>query len=170
MRDHLPNHFGQGPTEILPQRRAAVWAAVCAAGIFGAGCHSTPPFQFDALDVAPVQEQLAEFSLGQYAIPVPVRAKEDGDISQRSNRVELEFALYALVSPSQVKHLADHWQRHQGKIRDRVIFVCRSASLAELSEPDMVTLKTRLTDAVRAQIGDREIRRLLVSEMRSQEI
>ena len=40
------------------------------------GCSSKPAFEFDKLDLVPVEEGLTEFSLGKYTIPIPTVAHE----------------------------------------------------------------------------------------------
>ncbi|HEY4233039.1 MAG TPA: flagellar basal body-associated FliL family protein, partial [Lacipirellulaceae bacterium] len=123
-----------------------------------------------ALDLTPAQDELSEFSLGHYSIPIPI-AKSDGpNEGENRNRLQLTFDLYALVTPSYESQMNDSWQRHQGNIRDCVIRVCRNASLEELQEPELATLKSHLTDAVQDQLGPKSIHRLLISEVATKEL
>jgi flagellar basal body-associated protein FliL len=78
--------------------------------------------------------------------------------------------LYALVRPENKSHIADDWARHEGKIRDHVIRVCRNASVDELQEPELSTLKARLMDALAAQMGENDLRQLLITEVVSQKL
>jgi hypothetical protein len=135
-----------------------------------AGCGSRSEFEFDALDLAPPQEELAEFSLGEYRIPIPVA--EDRGESQLTyrHRFQFDFELHALVSPAGQSQVADAWARHEGKIRDQVIRVCRNATVDELQEPELATLKARLMDALASQMGDKQVRQLLLTEVASQEL
>ena len=48
--------------------------------------------------------------------------------------------------------------------------VCRSASLDELQEPELATLKARLTDVLTAQLGEKPLRQLVINEVVSQEL
>src|SRR6478736_6756359 len=125
-------------------RRAPWSAAVCAGALFAAGCSSPPAFQFDKLDISVTRDSLSEFSLGKYKIPIPIANDRTDDHGKWSNRLEFDFELFALVAPAEASRLADSWERHEGKIRDRVIQVCRNASLDELQEPELSTLKSRL--------------------------
>jgi hypothetical protein len=129
------------------------------------GCGSKSRFQFDELDLVPAQEELTEFSLGKYAIPIPVAEGIDGEAQSKRNAVEFGFELIAVVKREHESRIVDSWERHEGKIRDRVIRVCRNASLNDLEE-----LKAHLMDAVQAQLGDKEIRQLVIAEVNSQEI
>jgi len=145
---------------------AACAAAVCLAG--GCGSHST--FEFDALDLAPPQEELSEFLLGQYSIPIPVAEQRGSKVLGHRTRFQLDFALYALVRPENKSTIADDWARHEGKIRDHVIRVCRNASVDELHEPELLTLKARLMDVLASQIGKQDVRQLLITEVMSQKL
>jgi hypothetical protein len=126
------------------------------------GCGSKSGFQFDELDMAPAHEELTEFSLGKYAIPIPVLEAESGESLERRNRVQFDFELIAVLKRDQKSRVADSWERHEGKIRDRVIRVCRNASL-----DDMEDLRANLMDAVQDQLGHKEIRQLVISEVKS---
>jgi flagellar basal body-associated protein FliL len=141
-------------------------AAVCLAG----GCTSQSSFEFDSLDLAPPQEELSEFSLGTYAIPIPVVVERTPNELEHRNRFQLDFQLVALVTPEHKAQLADDWARHEGKIRDHVIRVCRNASVDELQEPEFSTLKAQLMDALAAQIGEKQVRQLLITDPVSQEL
>ena len=148
--------------------RMALLASFVCAGLVG--CESRTAFEFDALDLTPAQDEMAEFSLGHYAIPIPI-AKPDGSSDGESrNRLVLTFDLFALVSPSEVPVLTDSWQRHEGNVRDCILRVCRNASTEELQEPELATLKSHLTDAVQDQLGSKSIHRLLISEVTSKEL
>jgi hypothetical protein len=139
--------------------------ALVLASVACGGCESKSRFQFDELDLVPAQEELSEFSLGKYAIPIPIAEPGDGEADHKRNAVEFGFELIAVVKREHESRIADSWQRHEGKIRDRVIRVCRNASLDDLEE-----LKAHLMDAVQAQLGDKEIRQLVIAEVNSHEI
>jgi flagellar basal body-associated protein FliL len=142
--------------------------AAFAAGVLvaaSAGCGAKDEFAFDELDLTPAQDELIEFSLGKYSIPIPLLQATMMDEGLKRNRVEFSFALYALVSAECKSRLASQWKRHEGKLRDRIILICRNATADELQEPELATLKSHLTDAVQAELGSQCIRRLLVSEV-----
>ncbi len=113
---------------------------------------------------------MTEFPLGRYTVPIPMVDNETEDHPVRTNRIEFSFQLYALVTSDQRSSLADAWARHEGKIRDRVIRVCRNASLAELQEPELSTLRAHLADAVQTEVGARGVRRILMTEVICQEL
>jgi len=147
---------------------AAVAAALLAVSL--AGCDSTPTYEFDELDSTPAQDDLIEFSLGTYVIPIPLVRSYEAGAGPKRNRVEFSFELHALITGDYQSELARMWDRHEGMIRDRVILVCRNATAEELQEPELATLKSHLTDAVQAELGSKRIRRLLISEVDTRQL
>jgi hypothetical protein len=133
------------------------------------GCKPRTAYEFDALDFTPTQDELGEFSMGHYDIPIPLAA--DGTVESESrNRVIISFDLFALVAPQDESQMKDSWQRHEGNVRDSVIRVCRSASPEELQEPELVTLKSHLADSVQEEMGNKSVHRLLLSEVTTKEL
>jgi hypothetical protein len=151
-------------------RNGCLVTLLCLASLWPSGCSSPAPYEFDAMDLTPTQDEMIEFSLGHYAIPIPVvRPYEKGDVQSR-NRVVFVFELYALIGRDFEAEMRGSWERHEGKIRDRVIRVCRTASLEDLQEPEFATLKAHLTDAVQSQLGRRGVRRLLMADVALREL
>jgi hypothetical protein len=153
--------------------RITTLLAILAAGLILAatsGCRSKESYAFDELDLTPAQDELIEFSLGKYVIPIPLVKSTGMDEGLKRNRVEFSFALHALVTSDGKKQLAAQWKRHAGKLRDRIILVCRNATIGDLQEPELATLKSHLTDAVQAELGSRSVRRLLISEVISRKL
>jgi flagellar basal body-associated protein FliL len=146
-------------------RQAWQSAALLAGLVAAAGCGTKSHFQFDELDLVPAQEELTEFSLGTYVVPIPVAEGIQADAAPKRNAVEFGFELIAVVKRDQKSRIADSWERHEGKIRDRVIRECRRSSL-----DDLETLKAHLMDAVQSQLGEREIRQLVIADVKSEGI
>lgn len=130
-----------------------------------AGCGTRSTFEFDELDLVPAQEELTEFSLGRFTVPIPEAHKHSGSDRPHGNQVQFEFELHALVTRDQHSRIAEAWERHQGKFRDRVIRACRNSSLDDLQE-----LKAHLMDAVQAQLGNKEVRQLLITDVKSEQL
>ena len=148
----------------------AVALASCAALllVFG-GCSSAPTFEFDEMDLVAAEEKFTEFPLGRFKVPIPAPENRLERRAATRNRVQVDFQLFALVEPIHKSHIEVSWKRHEGMIRDRVIRVCRNATLEELHEPELETLKARLMDAIGPQLGD-ELQQLLITEVISHEI
>jgi hypothetical protein len=133
------------------------------------GCGSEPAFEFDELDLVAAEEELEEFSLGEYAIPIPAATKgADGKVPTH-NRLQMDFELFALVSPHEKLRLSDAWERHEGMIRDHVIRVCRNSPLEVLHEPELGTLKAKLKDALGPHFGH-DLHQLLITDVVTHEI
>src|SRR3954462_7424153 len=99
----------------------------CAMDVLGCvanGCKSKARFRLDGIDVLPPVEELKEFSLGQYQIPIPIVDDRNQAKLTRHNSYQFDFTLYALVSPKEKSRIEDAWERHEGQIRDQVINVC----------------------------------------------
>ena len=105
--------------------RACGIALVALLGIAIGGCKPRTAYEFDALDFTPAQDELSEFSLGHYDIPIPV-AKSDGDGESR-NRLEFTFDLYALVAPSyesEMHEVVGAARRKNPRLRDSRLPQC----------------------------------------------
>jgi hypothetical protein len=164
-----PQAVAHGDRAIWKNTRRPLSVVGCIILVIG-GCNSPPEFEFDELDLVPTQEELAEFSLGEYRIPIPVTTYQADSRATQRNGFQLEFELFALVSPHEKSQITEAWDRHQGKIRDRVIRICRNSSIDELQEPELATLKGRLMDALAPQLGENEVRQLLITEIVSQQL
>jgi len=140
-------------------------AALTAAGTLAGGCSSKSPYEFDELDLTPAQDELTEFSLGEYSIPIPIVQSYGQNGGSAHNSIEFSFQLHALITGDYESQLDEVWKRHEGTIRDRIILVCRNATMDELQEPELASLKSHLTDAVQAELGPKTIRRLLITEV-----
>ena len=135
-----------------------------AVALMSTGCGGEPSTRFAHLELLPPEEELFEFPFGKFAIPIPAVKDEDGKLP-RTNRLHLEFSLHAVISPADEAYLADTWQHHEGRIRDRLIHVCRNASYEDLGEPGLITLKARMLDSVQPLIGPDRVRRLLIEDV-----
>lgn len=150
-------------TRSLIQSVFVTFTVVCAL----AGCSSPSEFNYDALDLVPPHEELLELDLGKYSIPIPV-IEDRTHSAVHQTRLQLDFELYALVRPNKKSAVLDSYSRHEGKIRDHVIRVCRNASVEDLQEPELSTLKARLMDALATEMGRDDVRQLLITEVVSQ--
>jgi hypothetical protein len=136
--------------------------------IVAGGCGPHETFEYDSLDLDPPQEELTEFSLGTYSIPIPIAEERGAKVARHRTRFQLDFELHALVEPAKKSSIADSWAKHEGKIRDHVIRVCRNASVEDLRDPELSTLKARLMDALAAQMDKLDVRQLLMTDVVSQ--
>ncbi len=160
----------RGYSVLLRVSRLLVLGALAIVCCLVSGCSSKPAFKFDQMDLLPAEEELSEFPLGEYQIPIPLAERSSTDKLARRNRLRFDFDLYALVSPKEKSQFEAAWDRHEGVIRDLVISICRRATIDELREPELATLKARLTDVLAAQLGEKRLRQLLITDIASQEL
>jgi hypothetical protein len=150
--------------------RVAIGMACALSCLAAGGCGSEAPFKFDELDLVAAKEELEEFSLGEYAIPIPATAAAGADgKAPAQNRVQMDFELFALVSPHEKSKFSDAWERHEGMIRDQVIRVCRNSPPEVLHEPELGTLKAKLKDALGPHFGH-DVHQLLITDVVTREI
>jgi|tagenome__1003787_1003787.scaffolds.fasta_scaffold20339056_2 hypothetical protein len=143
------------------------WVVACAL----VGCQSKSSFKFDLMDQLPPEETLNEFPLGDYKIPISVVIEDRAQNKlTRRNRLELDFKLFALVSPKEKPQIEEAWGHHEGQIRDDVMNVCRCASIDELQEPELTTLKARLADVLTAKLGEKPLRALVINQIVTQQL
>lgn len=114
-----------------------------------AGCGSAPdPEELTELELVPTRPETREIDFGMYNVPVPGQTldEEQGEVLSY-NYLQLRFKLVGIVEPNDESETTRLAERHRGELRDRVINVCRNASLQELQDPELVTLKLSLIDA-----------------------
>jgi hypothetical protein len=158
------------PTNTQWPRAAVLWIMTALISLGTNGCGSQPEFDFEKFELVSAQEGFTEFSLGKYTVPIPTVELQPNRPPIQRNRLEFDFRLFAVVPLDEQSKIEDDWKRHEGKIRDQVIRVCRHASVDDLLEPELTTLKARLSSALRPQLGDYQLRQLLITEAVSQEI
>lgn len=129
-----------------------------------AGC-SKPVEYFEEMKMMPTKEKLLEFPLGHFDVPIPVQPSSETTEWTHGNTVHIGFKLYAVIHPSDEKAIVKSWSHHEWNFRDDVLQICRSATLSELIEPGLSTLKGRLTEAAGRRLGGGRIRRLVMSEV-----
>jgi len=132
------------------------------------GCQEAEEFELEGLEMPPIEEELTELPLGDYHIPIPLVEEVTSGGIKRRHRMQLDFLLHVLVKSSERSEVEKAWERHEGTIRDQVIRVCRKATLQELQEPDLATLKARLMQALAGPTGQKDLRHLLITEVVSQ--
>lgn len=134
------------------------------------GCGSEPTLRLEHLELLPDEEDTVEFPLGDFDVPIPESIAETDDSRVPRNFMQLEFSLYAEIVPAGQAQLSGIFSRHEGKIRDRVIQVFRNASVEELDEPNLLTVKSRLLEATEPILGLNMVRRMIIPSMQKYEL
>src|SRR5262249_57033249 len=93
--------------------RVALLLAIGVLGCAVSGCKSKATFQLDGIDVLPPVEELKEFPLGEYQIPISIVDDRNQTKLTRHNRLQFDFKLYALVSPKEKSQIEDAWGRYE---------------------------------------------------------
>ncbi|MGL4512226.1 MAG: hypothetical protein ACRCT8_03990 [Lacipirellulaceae bacterium] len=149
-----------------PLRRQATPASGCAAAAavlcaLVAGCgEAKKELVFDEISRLPQREQLVELRLGRFSIPAPLPLGDAQRDTIDLHTVRLDFDLVAIVDPSDAKRVKALRKANQGRMRERVIQVCRGSTREELFEPEWTTLKAHLLDAVQPMLGGMAVKRL----------
>ena len=106
-----------------------------------------------------------EVSMGQYSIPIAARPGGIGRTSNKITWVQLKFDMYAVLNPIEKSEFEDAWQRSQGMFHDEVIEVCRNATLDEIADSRITTIKSRMTEVAKSIFGENRIRQLLCTNI-----
>lgn len=134
-------------------------AVLVASTVFGCA-EKEADVLLDDISVLPAREELVEVPLGAFMIPVPVVLDEATPRLEADNLIQLDFDLVAVVEPDHKKRIERYLERHEGRVRDEVIRVCRNTARDDLMESEWSTLKAHLLDAVQPLLGGLGIRRL----------
>lgn len=125
--------------------------------------------KFGHLELLPSEEGMLEVSLGQYRVPVPTDAAKLNGVEARS-RIQLNFTLLAELEPENADSVASAYETAEGRIRDAVISSCRRATLNDLEEPNLLTLKIDMLDAIELLVGPDRIHKLVMPDVQQQEL
>ena len=145
-------------------------SATCAAGLLvvaAVGCGSKDDFEFDELDMTPAQDELIEFSLGKYVIPIPLLQVVDVGRWPQAKPRRVRVRAATPWSPADCKKQP---RRHSGS-GTKASSATASFSFAATRPPRICRNPSSprsspiLTDAVHAELGSNCIRRLLISEV-----
>ncbi len=128
------------------------------------GCGSEPASPFARFERLPSVKQLVTVPLGFYLVPVPVGRGESIDDRPLHGQVQLEFELHAAVLPKHESWLAESYERHEGRLHDSVIQICRDTPVEDLLDPTLTTLKAHLTDTLQHYFPRATIERLHLND------
>ncbi len=127
------------------------------------GCGASQPSPFERFERLPTVQQLETVDLGEFVVPVPVEVSSDAS-PIAPTQVQIEFFLHAAVLPEHLRSLKSNTVRLEGRLRDKVIEVCRNTAVEDLLDPQLTTLKARLADSLTPFIGDAHIERIHIAD------
>ena len=125
---------------------------------------------FDEISRMPLREELIEIELGKFFVPVPIVLESATERFEPDNLIQIEFTLFAVVDPDRVSMVKRVRERNEGRIRNRVIRVCRNTPRDDLLEPELTTLKAHLLDDLQPLIGGPAVRRVGVRHVTLDEL
>jgi hypothetical protein len=131
------------------------------------GCSEPAASELSAMEPLQEKERLAEVEVGAFRIPlvaVDQRQGEEEYVPDR-NALLLRFQLFVLVPPHHESDVAGRIHSHGARLREEVIRTCRKATLEELDEPELVTLKSELRKVLGRYFGPEHLRQVVVTNV-----
>lgn len=129
-------------------------------GLGGCGGEQAPrlvdyleDLEFDAPTSATV-----EVPLGSYHIPVAIPVPGKKDLAWR----RLKFSLFAVTDENRQDSLLEVWEVRKGPFQDEVLRIVRNVTTDELEDPRLSSVKMRLTDMARTQLGESRVQQLVI--------
>ncbi|MEO2045132.1 MAG: hypothetical protein ABGX16_00985 [Pirellulales bacterium] len=113
--------------------------------------------------VAPLNSTV-EVPLGEYSIPISVLPNDENqEVAIRW--ICMKFELHAVVTNENQSRVEAALSQNRGLYRDGVLKICRSATLDDVTHPNLTAIKLRLTDLSRTLLGKKDIRQLLCTSI-----
>lgn len=112
-------------------------------------------------------EEVSHIHLGDYRIPIAVLVERETDHDPAPVWMKLQFSLYAETAPEHSAAVEAALERRQGAIRNAVLEICRSASVDEVLDPRLASVKSRMSEATKSLLGDDRIRALIMGQIQT---
>lgn len=143
------------PTPPKRRRHQLRWTAVALMSMFlVTGCaEQSSQTVFDEISRMPTREELIEIDFGHFIVPVPVVLESATGRFEPDNLMQIQFQLFGVMDPEHLSLVESRMRHNAGRLRDRVITVCRSTTRDDLMEPLLATLKAHLLDAIQPLLG-----------------
>jgi hypothetical protein len=156
---HAPRSTPPDPRPHAPWGGRFAAAFACAV-LVGCGGSEPTKIEFDEISRLPHRERQVEVRLGRFVIPAPLTLNDTRRETVELHLLRVSFDLYAMVDPEDVKQVKNFRKANEGRMRERVIQVCRGTTREDLFEPEWTTLKAHLLDAVQPMLGGAAVKRL----------
>lgn len=113
--------------------------------------------------VAPLNSTV-EVPLGEYSIPISVLSDDENqEIAIRW--IRMKFKLHAVVTNENQSRVEVALTQNRGLYHDGVLKICRSATLDDITHPNLTAIKLRLTDLSKNLLGKKDIHQLLCTSI-----
>lgn len=116
--------------------------------------HAEPAEPVDEQE--PVKKEQAEVNLGQFG----VSAFQPGS----GSTLRIDFRLFGMVAARDEKEFTKLKEENLHRFRDQVIITLRSAEPADLTDPDLSTIKRRIVDRSNRVLGKSLLRGVVFSD------
>ncbi|WP_145063525.1 hypothetical protein [Adhaeretor mobilis] len=144
------------------------WVLLLVLALPGCGGEEVPRLvdYFDDLEFDAPTDATVEVAVGRYRVPVsvPDRSKPEPEWRQ------LKFALYVVTAETKKKSLAEAFEGRRGPFQDSVLKIVRNVTADELEDPRLASVKMRLTDMARMQLGEHRVQQLVIVELLDESI
>lgn len=148
-------------------KRISLNLTILTALVVVTGCGEPPVSEFPTAEPLQDKERLAEVEVGDFRIPlvaVDQRQAAERYLSER-NSLLFRFRLYVLVPPHRENDVAGRIRSHGARLREEVIRTCRKATLDELDDPELATLKGELREILGRYFGPKHLRQVVVTHV-----
>lgn len=108
-----------------------------------------------------------DIDLGEFAAPMPGIGQNVLGVHSLHNLMQIRFTMRIEPVKGAITQAIDRAERMRGALRHRVIGVCRITRAEDLAEPDLMTFKSKLLDALEPIFGRDQIARITVSDLRT---
>ncbi|MEQ8838591.1 MAG: hypothetical protein RID07_17435 [Lacipirellulaceae bacterium] len=129
-------------------------------GMGGCGSEQAPRLvdYLEDLEFDAPADATVEVPLGSYHVPVAIPTRGKEDLTWR----RLKFSLYAVTEANREKSLLEVLEHRKGPFQDEVLRIVRNVTTDELEDPRLSSVKMRLTDMARAQLGESRVQQLVI--------
>ncbi len=134
------------------------------------GCSESVENVFDKYEIVQADNKQIEYFVGKFMIPIPDTRSFGAAGEVNRNFMQVDFELYVLITPDTEATIHAIWQQHEGKIRYKIIQVCRNSKQLDFIEQDLLTIKAKLVDVVRDYLGPKPIYRLVITDLSGQQL
>lgn len=141
-------------------RLAALLLGTWLAGLTGCGGDQAARLAdyLEDLEFEAPTDSTVEVPLGKYHIPVAIPTPGSNDLNWR----RLKFSLFAVTDESRQDALLEVLELRKGPFQDEVLRIVRNVTTDELEDPRLSSVKMRLTDMARTQLGEHRVQQLVI--------
>jgi hypothetical protein len=143
---------------------------IAATAVIVAGCagEETPRLvdHMEEIEFDVPLESAASVALGEFDVPVAVTVDSE-QAEPAHGWLRLQFKLWAETTPEAKADLSKSYDHHRGAMNDAVVTIVRTSSADELTDPRLAAIKTRMTDLARPLLGEKLVRQLVLTDIRT---